>query len=774
MAASKNKGARKQRKRRRRGPIAGLIRWSIALSGGALLVYIVYLDFRVQLAFEGKRWAIPARVYAQPLELYSGLAVSPEKLADHLRTLHYRKAVLLDRPGTFQRRGSDFELVTRPFHFWDGEEPSHHLTLRVADGRITAMRAINGPQPGLVRLDPALIAGIYPSHNEDRVLVKREEIPEPLIHGLIAVEDQSFYSHNGIDPRGIARALWANVRAGRTVQGGSTLTQQLVKNFFLTSERTLERKAVESLMALIVEAHYDKDEILEAYANEVYLGQDGKRAIHGFGLGSHFYFQRPLEELELQHIALLVGLVKGPSYYDPRKHADRAKARRNLVLDLMASEGAIDAGTAERAARLPLGVSPRTRGGITRYPAFLDLVRRQLERDYREADLTSEGLRIFTTLNLSTQHALESALEGGLPILEKRHGLPADSLQGAAVFTDPQTGEVIALVGSRDVKTPGFNRALDARRPIGSLIKPFVYLEALSHPDAYNLISPLNDGPLSVKLSGGRVWSPQNYDREFHGTVALRDALAHSYNAATARLGLELGVERVVESLERMGIDRKIQPYPSLLLGAADLTPFEVAGLYQVLATGGFRTPLRAIREVVGANGEPLQRYPITVRQVSDPGAVYLLTTAMQRVITDGTGRTLLQKVPDTLRLAGKTGTSDDKRDSWFAAFSGDVLGVIWLGRDDNGPAGLSGSSGALRIYGDAARDIGLMPLQPIPPSGVEMVWVDQYTGGRSAPNCAGSQPIPFLGGYTPRENSPCLGGFRGYSNYEAIQDGAR
>ena len=775
--------ARKKRSRRgknkpvQRSLLGRLLGFALVVTVLAAAGYLVFLDLRVQYAFEGKRWALPARVYAQPLELYVGLDLSTERLASHLRSLHYRKVSRLDRPGTFQRRGHSIELITRPFRFWDGDERSRHLTVEFGPSGVSALVAHDGPQPGLARLDPALIAGIYPSHHEDRILVKREELPPLLVQGLIAVEDRHFLEHHGVDPKGIARALWANIRAGRTVQGGSTLTQQLVKNFLLTSERTIQRKVVEGMMAVLVEAHYDKDEILEAYANEVYLGQDGRRAIHGFGLASHFYFQRPLAELDSQDIALLIGLVKGPSYYDPRRHPERAKARRDLVLDLMAANGALEPLAAQRAAAAPLGVSRRTRGGITRYPAFLDLVRRQLNRDYREEDLTSEGLRIFTTLDPTVQEAAESALAGGLPILERRHGLQSGSLEGAAVFTDPRTGEVLAVVGSRDVRSTGFNRAVDARRPIGSLVKPFVYLEALARPDSYNLLTPLADEPFTLELPGGRTWSPENYDREYHGNVPLRDALAQSYNAATAMLGLELGVEQVVESLRRYGIERDLQAYPSLLLGAVELTPLEVASLYQVLASGGFRSPLHTIREVVAADGEPLQRYPITSEQVADPGAVYLLTSAMQRVITSGTGRGLLQKVPAALALAGKTGTSNDKRDSWFAAFSGDMLGVVWLGRDDNGPAGLSGSSGALRIYGDAAREIGLMPLQAIAPGNVETVWVDRSTGRRASPDCASAEPVPFLGGHTPRELASCLQRGRGSNTapeYDRYRDTTR
>ncbi len=720
-------------------------------------LYIAYLDLLVRRQFEGKRWSLPARVYAQPLELYAGLSLRPTQLADHLNRLGYRKTSRVERPGSYRLSGDVVELATRPFEFWDSVEVSRRVRLEFSDTRLVGLRDPQGGRPGLVRLDPQEIAGIYPAQREDRVLVRRDQLPDLLVQALLAVEDRKFFQHHGVDPEGIARALFANLRAGRTVQGGSTLTQQLVKNFFLSSERTLKRKINEVLMALLVEWHYGKDEILEAYANEVYAGQDGDRAIHGFGLASQFYFGRPLAELSAEQIATLVGLLKGPSYYDPRRNPERAKARRNLVLTVMAEQGFLNATQVDQLMQRPLGVSRRTRG-VTPYPAFLDLVRRQLARDYRDEDLTSEGLRIFTTLNVALQRSVEQALGGGIPILERRHGLVAGTLQGAAVFSDAQTGEVLALVGDRDPRGVGFNRALDARRPIGSLIKPFIYLQALSEPARYDLVTLLADEPLTVPRPGNSDWTPQNYDRKYHGMVPLRNALAYSYNVATVALGLELGVDRVVTALQRYGIRQKLQAYPSLLLGTLELSPFEMAELYQVLSSGGFRTPLRAIRAVTTGDGEPLQRYPLEVEPVAEPGPVYLTTRAMQDVVKWGTGRSLLEKVPRSWQLAGKTGTSGGLRDSWFAAFSADVLGVVWLGRDDNKPTRLSGATGALRVFGDAIAGLSLASLEPPVPAGIDWRWVNNDTGKASAQGCTGAERLPFLAGSPPLAPGDCGG----------------
>lgn len=744
--------------RRATKPTGG--RWRrIALAVGLLLtlalsLYVAYLDGRVRSEFAGKRWALPARVYARPLEIYAGLSLGREELVAHLRTLGYRKVADLQGPGSYRELGRSLELVTRAFPFWDGLEPSRTVRVSFQGRRVGDLAAAGAP--GVIRLDPALIAGIYPAHYEDRVLVRREEIPQQLVAALISVEDRKFYQHHGMDPKAILRAFLANLRAGHTVQGGSTLTQQLVKNFFLTNERTLQRKLKELVMALLVEWRYDKDEILEAYANEVYLGQDGQRAIHGFGLASHFYFGRPLNELAVDQVALLVGLVRGPSYYDPRRHPERARARRNLVLAMMAEVGVLEAEAAYAAAERPLGLTPQDRRGITRYPAFLDLVRRQLRRDYRDEDLTSEGLHVFTTVDLQVQSSVEQAVAGGLPILERRHGLPAGSLQGAAIFTDPGTGEVLGLVGGSEPRAEGFNRALDARRPIGSLVKPFVYMSALAQPQRYNLMSILQDEPLTVPNPNGAAWTPRNYDQQFHGPVPLRTALANSYNAATVRLGLELGLEQVVDSLHRYGVERDVPAYPSLLLGALELAPIEVAELYQVLANGGFRAPLRAIREVMAADGEPLQRYPLQVESVASPASVYLTTAALQAAVASGTGRSLSQKLAPELQLAGKTGTTDGGRDSWFAGYSGNMLGVVWLGRDDNEATEMSGAQGALRIFGDAMRGLPVTALQPLPATDIEWRWVDPGTGVLADAACPGAERLPFVSGAPLPPDGPC------------------
>jgi penicillin-binding protein 1B len=540
------------------------------------------------------------------------------------------------------------------------------------------------------------------------------------------------------------------------VQGGSTITQQLVKNFFLTRERTLQRKFTEVIMALLLELHYDKNEILETYLNEIYLGQDRDRAIHGIGLAAQFYFGKPVQDLSLAEGALLVGMVKGPALYDPRRHPQRALERRNLVLREMKELNyiSVEQQVAARAGALAVVANPPM--GTSPYPAFLELVHRQLRRDYDEADLRSEGLRVFSTLDVRIQAAAERALSRRLAQFDKDKRFGEPGLEGAVVATDSQTGEVQAVVGARDPRYRGYNRALSAARPVGSLLKPVIYLTALSQPSRYTLVTPVDDGPFVWKSRGAKDWEPANYDKQFHGSVPLRHALAQSYNVAAARLGTELGVERVLDNVRQLGVQREMQPFASALLGAVDLSPFEVAQMYQTLASGGFRTPLRAIREVLTQDHKPLQRYPLAVEQVIPAEPVYLLTAAMQGVVREGTGQSLKNWLSPELGVAGKTGTTDEQRDAWFAGFTGNRLAVVWVGYDDNRAARLTGSSAALPIWGEMMAALEPEPLALPKPDSIEQVWIDPQNGLRADSSCNGAIELPFTQGSAPEERSPC------------------
>ncbi|SFM03085.1 penicillin-binding protein 1B [Marinobacter zhejiangensis] len=739
----------------RRGRLWGILGRLLLVGLVVLAGWMVYLDAVVTKRFEGRRFEVPSRVYARPLELYDGASISVGALGRELELAGYRPGNGVE-PGSYSRSGGRFVISTRGFTFSDGAEPKRRLALTIAGDRVTDFRVLSGEASPIVRLEPAQIGGIYPAHKEDRILIQLSELPPLFEEALLAVEDRNFYQHFGVAPMSIVRAMWVNLQAGRVVQGGSTLTQQLVKNFYLSQEQTLVRKGNEALMSILLEWHYDKQDILETYLNEVYLGQAGVRSIHGFGLASQFYFREPLSDLELHQTALLVGMVKGPSYYDPRRNPERALARRNLVIDVLASNGSISEQDAIRAKAKPLGVTSRPSFSENRYPAFIDLVRRHLARDYREEDLQSEGLRIFTTLNPAIQYAAEFSVKQTLDRLD-----PANSeggLQAAMVVSSRDSGEVLALVGGRDPRFAGFNRALDASRPIGSLVKPFVYLAALSQPDRYTLVSPIQDKSFALVFDDGRRWEPKNYDGTERGEVPLHVALSRSYNLPTVRIGLDVGVDVVAEMLQELGVSDTIPRYPSMLLGALPMTPVTVAQVYQGLATSGFNTPLRTIRQVTDANGEPLSRYRLAVEQVLDPAATHLVQYAMQETMQEGTGRGAYRRVSRDLSLAGKTGTTDDGRDSWFAGFSGDLLAVTWVGRDDNGPTSLTGASGALPAWADFMASVPQHGLSPVIPDGVQYHWIDPESGALTDEYCAGARLVPFIAGSEPRETRSCAG----------------
>ncbi|MGB5832921.1 MAG: penicillin-binding protein 1B, partial [Thiohalocapsa sp.] len=699
-------------------------------------LYGIHLDKVVRAKFEGKRWALPARVYARPMELYVGRPLTRDELVRELERLGYREGANAGREGSWRTEGERILVQSREFRFWDGSEPARLFSVTLDDNLVTDLvDADTGSPLALVRLDPALIASIYPTHNEDRVLLRRDQLPDQLVKTLLAVEDRKFFQHHGVDPKGIARAAYENLMAGRTVQGASTLTQQLVKNFYLTQERTLERKLNEAYMAVLLDSRYDKDDILTAYANEVYMGQDGSRGIHGFGLASRFYFNRNLDALGVPETAMLVAILKGPSEYNPRRKPESVLERRNLVIDLMAHHQIISSSDADAAKQMPLGLREGGARPTSDYPAFISLVRRQLQRDYREEDLRSEGLRIFTTLDPLAQADVEEAMQDRMPSLDKKFGLPSGTLETAAVVTSVAQGEVLALVGGRDADFAGFNRALDAVRPIGSLIKPVIYLTALAQPERYSLVTPIADKPVSLR-AGGKLWQPKNYDHRVHGTVPLYRALAKSYNLATVNLGLQLGIDRVAGMLRDLGAVRDIDQVPAMLLGSVSLPPIEVAQVYQTIAAGGFRAPLRTIREVLDSSGRPLNRYPLAVQPVVSDDAAYLTQWAMRQVVKQGTATWLNNRLPSSLVVAGKTGTTNDMRDSWFAGFSGDKVVVTWIGRDDNKPTKLSGSTGALRLWGDIMARLEAQPLSEIPPDSVVVA------------SACGRSGIPFSRGH--------------------------
>jgi len=706
--------------------------------GAALLaagLYVLYLDRLVVTQFEGRRWTLPAQVYAAPLELYGGLPLSPPELEHELQRLHYRRVDRIDHPGTYHVAGEHVEVALRPARFADETRPAQSLSITTAGAKgIESLHDGAGQEVPVLRLEPLLIGSIFPIHGEDRIVLSPEEVPPLLPQALKAVEDRKFDTHHGVDPEAMLRAAWVNLRARQIEQGASTLTQQLVRSYFLSSRQTFSRKLREAVMAMALDAHFTKADLMNAYINEIFLGQDGDRAIHGFGLASQFYFGKPLSELDLPELSLLVAIVRGPSYYDPRRHPERALARRNLVLKQMADQGVIKPADATAASHRPLGVTSRPAGAY--YPAYLDFVRRTLRRDYRDQDLTEAGLRIYTSLDPRAQDEAEHALEHELARLDRQHKSRTEALEGAVVVTSPQSGDVIAIVGGRNVGYDGFDRALDAHRSMGSLVKPFIYLTALES-GRYNATTVVQDAPVDVKLTGGKHWTPENFTHEVYGPVPVVRALAESLNLATVGVGLDLGLPKVAETLQRFGVQQPPVQVPAMLLGAVDVTPIEAAQLFNGLANGGFRNPLRAVRAVISADGKPLKAFPLEVTPVASPEVMYQLDRMLVLVMDHGTGRSARALLPPELVVAGKSGTSSDYRDSWFAGFSGSHLVVVWVGYDDNEPTGFTGSAGALPVWAHVMAGLGTSSWNAPMPESLAEVHIEYPTGLRAAPGCA-------------------------------------
>ncbi len=714
----------------------------------ALALYVIHLDSVVREQFEGRRWDVPARVYALPTEIYVGENFNAEDFEQELRQLHYRQADRPDTPGSYHRRDTTIDLYARRAVFADEVREAARISVTLGHDGIQKITGADGADVPIFRLDPLVIGSIFPIHGEDRIVLAPEDVPPLLPLVLKTVEDRRFDTHGGIDPKGLLRAIWVDVRAGHMEQGGSTLTQQLVKNYFLDDRRSVIRKLKEAIMAVRLEAHFSKSDILTAYVNEIFLGQDGERAIHGFGLASEFYFAKPLNELNLAEMALLTGMVRGPSVYDPRRHPEAARARRDRVLSMLAESGVVPRDAAEAAKKQPLGIKPAASGSY--YPAYMDFVRRTLKRDYREADLAKAGLGIYTSLDPHAQVAAERALTKQLAKLEPPAKRKGDPLEGSVVITLPETGDVVAIVGGREVGFDGFNRALDAKRPIGSLVKPVVYLTALE-TGRYTARTIIDDAPVDLKLPAGDHWTPENYTHLIYGPVTLVHALAESMNLATVHLGLDVGVKNVAATFPRLGLDRTPTANPSLLLGAVDMAPIEVAQIYNSLANGGFQTRLRAVRAVLGEDGKPLKTFPLELQAAAAPSSVYELTQMMTKVMSNGTGHAAGARLAPIV-TAGKTGTSQDTRDSWFAGFSGSHLVVVWVGFDDNRVTGLTGAMGALPAWTDTMLALRPTSWEPPPPEGVHMRYVDFETGKLSGPACPGK---PVLIALPAADDSP-------------------
>lgn len=673
--------------------------FKLGLVGIALMaIFGIYLDGKIEARFDKPLWNLPALVYSRILYLAPGEAVDIKTLEAELELLNYEKVKDPKSPGEYSISASRVEIYRRPFDFEDGFEPAQQVMVTFDGSSVSKLTQVNErKERGFLRIEPKMLGMLGTKESEQRIFLPREQFPEFLIDTLITTEDRDFYHHDGIAPMAILRAMAANLRAGRTVQGGSTLTQQLAKNLFLTRERTLWRKVQEAYIALLLDFRYSKDKLLEMYLNEVYLGQAEGRAIHGFPLGARLYFGRPLEELRIDQLAFLVGLVKGPSYYNPWRFEKRAVSRRDLILRMMMEGNYLTASQYENAVSQSLDIQASAKVS-THQPAYFDQLSNEIKELAGGKFNRTEGLRVFTTLDPRAQELIEKSVVDKIKQFEDKTKV---DLEAAVVIADRQSGEILAMVGGSRPDYAGFNRALQGRRQIGSLSKPAVYLTALAEPNRYNLATPIADNPITLTDETGKKWKPKNYDRKYRGSVPLLTSLAKSYNIPTINIGMDMGLNKVIDTYFQLGVDpNHIKEVPSLLLGAFSLTPLEVTQMFQTIGNGGRLVKLSALRSIVNRDGEVVYQHWPSASQTVSAQANWLTVFAMQEAVKSGTAKFLNNKY-SSIKLAGKTGTTDDNRDSWYVGLDGKEVVTVWIGRDDNKSAKLTGSSGALRLYAD-------------------------------------------------------------------------
>ena len=711
------------------------------------IAYVSILDSKVVNKLDGVLWTVPAKVYARPLELAEGGKINVDSLKKELEILSYELTKgIPDTPGEFSQSQRSVNIFIRGF---GSQEPGLYR-LKIENDKIDSIKRKDGISIDLIQLEPLSIGGMFPSHLQDRILLNFSQVPKDLEEMILVVEDRNFYSHKGISLRSIMRAFIKNTRALGIEEGGSTITQQLAKSLFFSPEQTIRRKIKEAIAALLIEMHYSKQEILLAYINDVFIAQSGRRAIHGFGLASQFFFGTDLKNLSLDQKALLVGMLKGPSLYSPINNPDRAKTRRDLVLSLIKNDSLI---TEEEYLDLKgksLKVIPPSFKSLSKYPAFNDIVTLDLRKNFDDSDLRTKGLKIITNLDPVVQDYLEESIKDTKLKLKRRYGSQLNGLEGAGIVIDSFSGEVVAAIGSTKPNNYGFNRAINAVRPIGSLVKPFIYLSALQHYSKYNLSSLLDDSKLSVSLPGGKLWEPNNFDKKFHGNIPLHVALSESYNVATTRLGMDLGYSVVQETFTKLGIKKKIPKYPSIFVGSFEMTPLEAIQAYQTIASEGFYSPLNSIRTVESSEDVLSLSYPYKVEQRFRPEPIYLLKFVLKQTFISGTARGFSSRVIEKWKTGGKTGTSDDQRDSWFVGYAGNYLMLVWLGFDDNRKSPLTGRTGALQVWKNFMSRLDPIAYEVRKPSRIRYEWVDAKDGLLSGESCKGSILIPFVEGTEP------------------------
>ncbi len=751
---SSKKGTSSPKRKQQRSFLRRVFKWLILLGligSIPFAIWVWWLDRQVVALFEGQKWQVPAEVYSAPTILRDGAPWRKEDLESLLAAVGYRFGRNSQKVGWAARSATKVSAHLRPYTDHTGYHSEARRIFSFEGGRLQ-ITDLTGKRHATAVLEPQKIGYLYNGNTESRDILTYEQIPKNLIEILTATEDREFFNHIGISFTGIARAAFVNLSSGARRQGGSTLTQQLVKNMYLSSERTYTRKLTEVIMSLSLEYHYSKEEIITAYVNEVYLAQEGSSALHGFAAASQYFFSRPLNELNIDELALLVGMVKGPSLYNPRRNPERAKERRNVVLDILVDQNRLTRENANVLQKQPLRLATKGKRRSI-FGDYLDLVSMQLERDFDPTRLATENLRIYTGLDVRAQKAAIDAMHSQVDALARADKSLKD-LQGAMVVTDRRTGQVRAIVGSSDEYYSGFNRTLAAVRPIGSLVKPAIYLAAISS-GRYTWWDRVQDEPQQFKI-GNQVWAPQNYSRTTHGEVPLYVAMSKSYNLATIDLANQLGFDRIGDTLRQLGVKRPFTMYPSVALGSLELSPFEVARLYQPVASVGASSELGVVLSVMDQGGKVLKRFDRKTDVPFTEEALGVTLAGMTKVPEIGTARAAQATFP-AMRFAAKTGTTNDQRDSWFLAISDDYLTTVWLGMDDNTPMKITGSSGAQKVWIDFTKRLPQGSLSRELPEGARYFQVSQDEFELAAERCDDKVELPFVLGTEPRSSTSCL-----------------
>jgi penicillin-binding protein 1B len=739
-------------------------------SGGiAFVVMLVFVGFIGYVGYtyavvtrkfdSSRRWDLPSRVYSDATPLVPGLTYPRALLEPKLNHVGYHEVKMrVANPGEYRYAGGNLEIYLQNFEYPDMESHAMAVLVEMDGGRVRGIRRLeDGVALRGMRIEPELITSIYNDVMEDRLPVSLDAVPKPVVDAIVATEDRDFYHHEGISFRGILRAAFTDIRHRSLSTGGSTLTQQLVKNLYLNPERTFRRKATEALMAILLEARYSKQEILEAYLNEIYLGQNGAVQIKGVEQASQVYFGKHVTYLTLPEAATMAGMIRSPNVLSPLSHPDRARPRRDTVLGLMLEQQKITPEEYQQATASPLTVSRFPRTSRTA-PFFVDLVMKQLRETYPETQLRTEGLRIFTTLDTIMQRSAEQALDTGIDGLQRRYPYLRDSpvsLEGVVLTIQPGTGYVKALVGGRSYSKTQFNRAIQAKRQPGSLFKPFVYVTAMDPArgrQALTAATILDDAPISVR-SGRDVWQPQNYDRTFHGPVSVRTALAYSYNIPVVRAAIDAGVPSVVRTAAKIGIRSRLEPYPSIALGSFEVTPLEIAFAYSVFANDGVKAEPISILAVSTHDGTLLESRQVQMKRVAGAGICYVMDDILKDVFNYGTAarsRTLGFDRP----FAGKTGTTSNYRDAWVIGYSPRILSLVWVGFDDGHSVRLAGGDACIPIWtAHMNRIVGMISDVDFKrPDDVIERQIDKQTGMLATPYCAATRTEVFVSGTEPTQ----------------------